>query len=529
MPKKTEKKQTETKARQPIVAVMGHVDHGKTTLLDSIRNTRVAAKEAGGITQNTRAHEVTTKSGFKITFIDTPGHAAFSAMRQRGARVTDFVLLVVAADDGIQPQTKQSIEFAKENNVPVIVAINKVDLAGVKIEKIRNELSQFGIVPEAYGGENLFFEVSALKKTGLDEMLEGIELLSEVSELKAHTPKEGVIADAFVMESQLDKQVGYTALAILKSGNLDNRYVGVTKDSIFKVRAYLNEENRGINSVNESQPFVITGLRDDLPTGEIINFVKDEQTAKELQIKLKSGEVVEEEPAPAAEMSVEDLFAKLLVAKKEEQSGLQQKSLNIVLRTSSQGTLEAVKTELAKLESDQSKVNILNSGTGPVSEDDLNRAKLAKGLVIAFQTEVPRTIGEIAKRNKVLVRNYEIIYELVDEIAEVLDSMDSPLEEEVEVGRAKVKQIFTLSDGSQVAGCQIMDGRFMRGYSVKVERLDEKNEATELGRAKIKEVRQSKEVVKEVKKGQECGLMLDPKIDDLQEGDQIVAFRVEKY
>lgn len=525
MAKKKSNKTTKSNVRQPIVAVMGHVDHGKTTFLDSIRNARVVDKEAGGITQNTRAHEVETKSGFKITFIDTPGHAAFSAMRERGARVTDFVLLVVAADDGIQPQTKQSIEFAKENEVPVIVAINKIDIPGVKIEKIRQELSAFGIVPEEYGGENLFFEVSALQKTGLEEVLEGIELLSEVNELTPNEPKENVIAEGFVMESQLDKQIGYNALAILKSGNLDNRYVGVTAESIFKVRAYMNEFNKGVKTVEESQPFVVTGLKDDIPTGEIINFVKDEKQAKILQEKLQSGEVTEDEEK---ELSAEDLFAQMLVAQKEVEQGVEQKELNVILRASTQGTLEAVREEIGNLATDESKITILNSGTGPVTEDDLNRAKIAKGLVIAFQSNVPRNIAEIAKRNKVLVRNYEIIYELVDELAEVLDSMDGPIEEEVEIARARVKQMFTLSDGSQVAGSVIEDGKFTRGYSIKIERGNG-DEPEEIGRAKVREVRQGKNEVKEVKKGMECGLLLNPVIDGIEEGDFVVAYRIEKY
>ncbi len=518
MPKKEEKN-----IRQPIVAVMGHVDHGKTTFLDSIRDARIAEKEHGGITQNTRAHEVTTKNGFKITFIDTPGHEAFSKMRERGARVTDFVLLVVAADDGVQPQTKESIEFAHKNNVPIIVGINKVDLEGVQIQKIKQELASFDVQIEEYGGDVMCFEMSAKEKKGLDEVLEGIELMAEVNELKPHEPKEGVVAEAFVMESSLDKHQGYNALAILKSGHLDSRLVGATGSSTFKVRAYMNEEGKPVKEVNESQPFTVIGLNEDLATGEIINFVKDEKAAKKLMEDLKSGEVTEDEPE-TKEVDAESLFAQLLMEKQEADEGVEQKELNIVLRTSTQGTMEAVITELEKLETDESKVKVLQSGTGPVSEDDLNMAKVAGGIVISFQVDVPNNIMSNARRNKILVRHYEIIYELIDEIAEVLDSMDQPREEEIEIAKANILQIFTLSNGDQVAGSKVTDGKFVKGYQVKAVRGDEI-----IGTAKVTSVRQGKNEVKEVKKGNECGLLLNPAIEGLEEGDEIIAFRIEKY
>lgn len=524
MPKKKETKKSENKdVRQPIVAVMGHVDHGKTTFLDSIRGARVADKEFGGITQNTRSHEVTSKSGFKITFIDTPGHEAFSNMRARGARVTDFVLLVVAADDGVQPQTKESIEFAHENNVPIIVAINKVDIEGVQIQKIKQELSSFKVNIEEYGGDVMCFEISAKNKLGLEEVLEGIELMAVINELKPHQPKEAVIAEAFVMESSLDKNVGYSALAILKSGALTDRFIGVTADSIFKVRAYLNEEGKQVKEVSESQPFSILGLKDDLPTGEIINFVKDEKEAKVLQEALMAGIVTEDEPKEI-EMNAESLFAQMLMQKEERAQGIEQQQLHVVLKASTQGTLEAIESELAKLESEESKVNIVQKGTGPITEDDLNMAKVAKAITISFQVDVPNPIMSYARRNKVLVRHYEIIYELIDEIADVLDSMDQPQEEIIEMATAEVLQVFQLSNGDQVAGCKVTDGKFLKGYKIRAERGKD-----ELGEAKVTSIRQGKNEVKEAKKGNECGLLLNPGIKDLQEGDKIVAFRVEKY
>ncbi len=524
--KQLPKKQT---IRQPVVAVMGHVDHGKTSLLDSIRGARVAEKEFGGITQNTRAHEVVTHTGFKITFIDTPGHEAFSNMRQRGARVTDFVLLVVAADDGVQPQTKESIEFAHEYKVPIIVALNKIDLEGVKIEKIKQELSSYKVVIEEYGGDVMCFEVSAKNKTGLKELLEGIELLTEVNELKPKQPKEGVVAEAFVMESSLNKHVGYAALAILKAGNLTQRMFGVTQSGYFKVRAYLDENQKQLQIVNESQPFTVAGLKNDLQTGEIINFVEDEQAARNLESQLKTGEVDEDEASELQKLDPESLFAQMLMQKQEKDSGTSQKELKIILKTSTQGTLEAVTKEIEALENEESKVTILNSGTGEVTEKDIELAKIAKGIVITFQSDVPNSVAQIAKREKVLVRKYEIIYELLDELADVLDSMDKPIEEEIEMAKAEVLQVFTLSDGSQVAGCKVLDNKFLRGYQVKAVKLQSGHEDELRGTSKVKQLRQGKNEVKEIKKGMECGMLLEPAITDLAVGDFIIAYRVEKY
>ncbi|GAB4285591.1 MAG: hypothetical protein Kow0081_3490 [Candidatus Dojkabacteria bacterium] len=520
-----------SRIRQPIVAVMGHVDHGKTTFLDAIRNTRVAEKEVGGITQNTRAHEVTTKSGFKITFIDTPGHEAFSKMRERGARVTDFVLLVVAADDGLQPQTKESIAFAKENNVPIIVAVNKIDLPGVNTLKIKQELASFDVQIEEYGGEVMYFEISAKNKTGLDEVLEAIELLCEVNGLKEHQPKEGVIGEAFVLESQLDKRMGYSALAILKSGNLTDRYFGVTADSVFKVRAYMNEAGKPVQKVNISQPFTILGLEKDLTTGEIINFVDNERDARKLQADLKSGDITEDEGRSAeGEKDAESIFAQLLMQKHEEETGAKQKELPVVIKASTQGTLEAVIAEIEKLETEASKVKIVQSGTGNVSEDDINMAKATGGIVLAFQITPDNKVTSYARQNKVILRKYEIIYELIDEIADVLDGMDMPREQEIFMSTAKVKQVFTLSDGSQVAGCEVANGKFLKGYQVKAfspSELDSTEPQTK-GKSKVISIRQGKNEVKEVKKGQECGMLLNPSIEELEEGDIIVAYRVEK-
>ncbi len=512
------------KIRQPIVAVMGHVDHGKTTFLDAIRGTRIAEKEFGGITQNTRVHEVTSKTGFKITFIDTPGHEAFSAMRERGARVTDFVFLVVAADDGIQPQTRESIEFAQKHSVPIIVGINKIDVEGADILKVKTQLASFGVQVEEFGGDVLCFPISAKNKVGLDEALEGIELLSELNELKPHETKENILAEAFVLESNLDKKLGHCAVCILKAGHLNQRVTGFTKNTEFKVRAYINEEGKPIQTVEESQPFTVTGLSEDLHTGDIIYFAEDRKVIADVQSKLRSGEIVEDSVEATGDMDAETLFAQMLMNQAEKKSGVFQKELNLIIRASTQGTLEALKAELQSLETEESKVNILAANTGFVTEDDITRAKVAKAIIVTFQSPTPSKIMAIARNEKVLVRDYEIIYNIIDEIAEVLDSLDQPKEEEVEVARAKVKQVFTLSDGSMVVGCEVTKGTFVKGYRIWIESGE-----YELGRAKVKMIKQAKNEVKEVKKGSECGLQLDSIIDGVKLGDEVVAFRVEKY
>lgn len=522
MPKKIENI-NENKVRTPIVAVMGHVDHGKTSFLDAIRGTHVADKEAGGITQNTRAHEVVTDSGFKITFIDTPGHEAFSNMRSRGAKVTDFVLLIVAADDGVQPQTKQSIEYAKRDNVPIIVAINKIDIKGINLQKIKTELSSYGVVAEEYGGDTLFFEISAKERIGLKELLDGIQLLSEVQELKAKQVKVGAKAEAFILESSLDKQIGNVALCILKAGSLDTRVLGVTKEGYFKVRSYLDHNQKNIDRVFESQPFWVTGLRTTLPAGDTIYFAENEDKAKEL---VKELTVEEEERVESAKSDAESLFAQLLIKREEIKQGIEEKKLNVIVKASTEGTLEAILESLKNIKSEEASINILASATGNVTEYDINRAKLAKGIIVTFQLPTPNKISMYARNEKVLVRNYEVIYEMFDEVSEVLNGMGEPIEEEIEIAKAKVKQVFTLSDGTMVFGSEVIKGLMLKGYRIKILR-SVGEELYELGRGKITSLRIKKDEVKEVKKGLECGVLIDSKVENVEPGDEIVAFKVE--
>jgi translation initiation factor IF-2 len=443
-------------------------------------------------------------------------------MRERGAAVTDFVLLIVAADDGVQPQTKESIEFAHRDNVPLIVAINKIDIKGVNLQKIKSELSNHGVLIEEYGGDVLCFEISAREKTGLNELLEGIQLLTEINEINSVEPKHKSLGEAFVLESTQDKKLGNAALAILSTGNLDQRYFAVSPTQIFKVRAYLNHEQKTINSVNESQPFWILGLRDTVNAGEILYFAKDEKDAERIQAELKSEiEVIEEEKS---DLDANSLFAQMLLKREEVKQGIAQKELNVVVKSATEGTLEAIKNKLEEFSTDESKVRILFSGIGDVTEDDITRAKLARAIILTFQLPTTSKIESKAKQEKVLLRNYEVIYEMFDEISDVLDSLTQPQEEEIEVARAKIKQVFTLSNGEIVAGGEVVKGNVLKGYRVWVERKGE-----EYARGKITSLRVLKNEVKEVKKGQECGIIIDPKVIEIQEGDEVVAFKVERY
>lgn len=522
--------------RTPVVAVMGHVDHGKTSLLDALRGTRVTASEAGGITQNTRAHQITTKSGKKITFIDTPGHEAFSGMRQRGAQVTDFVLLVVAADDGIQPQTKQSIEFAKKAGVPIIVAVNKIDISGVNTTKIKQALSQFDVMVEEYGGDVLYFEVSATKGTGLDELVEGIELLAEVSELKPAAIPEQTVGHAFVLEASIDKRQGQVALCIMKSGSLDmsKPVFAADAEESFKVRATLDQFQRPVQEVRESDPFWVMGLRQIPKAGSMIKFALDAKVADGLQSDMAERPV--EVAVATAEAEAIDptkaLLMKLLQqqeAVEGEESG-ETKKLNVIVKASTQGTLEAVQNEIAKFNKNEERVNVLYSAAGSVNESDIKRAQAAGAIVISFQLPADNQVERMAKQYKVLVRNYEIIYEMIDELEAVLNGMVEQPEEEVEVARAKVKQVFTLTDGSVVAGCEVTKGIILKGYSVYIERtkLSTKDTIAEIGRGRIASLRIQKNEVKEVKKGLDCGIILDPAFKEIEEGDEIVAYKVER-
>lgn len=524
------KKKSKTKdieVRTPVVTVMGHVDHGKTTLLDTIRGTNVQVKEEGGITQVVRAHVIETKAGRKITFIDTPGHEAFSGMRSRGAKITDIVLLVVAADDGVQPQTVESIKFAKKAKVPIIVAINKTDMAGSNPAKVKKELSKHDVLIEEFGGDVLVNEVSATKKKGIDELLESISLQAEVMELAGTKVKQG-LGSGIVLESNMDKNLGSVALVIIKSGTISPGNYILSEDGIHKVRAVLDENQKPLERGEEAEPVWLLGLKETLDVGEQITFFESEKEAKKIrkaevsQDQIPEEEVeeeTEENENEEEEVAGVDILRELIIEEEKEE---EIKKLNVIIRADSKGTLEAVKEEMGKLSDEEVEVNVISSSIGSVTVKDAQLARDSRAIILGFRVDVPADVEVFAKREKVLIRAYSVIYELIEEVSAALDSLIEPEEEEVEIARARVKKVFVLSNGQKVAGCEVIKGTVLKGYSVYVERGEER-----IGQGKISSLKKAKEEVREIKKGQDCGIIIDPQVD-VEEGDEIVCYKIEK-
>jgi translation initiation factor IF-2 len=503
--------------RAPIVAVMGHVDHGKTSLLDAIRGTSVQEGEVGGITQNTRAHEV--KYGdYSITFVDTPGHEAFSEMRMRGAKLTDIVMLVVAADDGIQPQTKESIKFAKESGTPIVVAVNKVDLPDTNLEKIKSQLAQNDIVVESYGGDVQMFPTSAKTKEGLDELLEGLLLQAELQQIKKRKNTIGH-GEAVVLESKLDKNLGAISLVLVKSGNIAVGDYATNGKDVSAVRAILDEYQQKTDQADESKPIWIVGLESVLSAGESIYFTDGEKEASQIRpaVLKAEEEAIEEVQAEIEEIDDMTRLAELLANVQVNESI---KKLNVVVKADTKGTLDVVLKELEKLNDEDVEVHVLLCGTGDITRKDVVTAKNGNGIVLGFQVIVPADLTPIVRQEKVLVRVYSVIYELIDEVADAMEGMLEPEKVEEEVATANIKQVFVLSDGSTVAGCFVEHGKVIKGYRAKVMRGEE-----EMGRGKIISLKQNKNEVKEMQKGTECGILIDSKIE-MEVGDKIVLYKV---
>lgn len=506
--------------RTPVVAVMGHVNHGKTTLLDAIRGTNVTSTEAGGITQNTRAHQIEYK-GNKITFIDTPGHEAFSKMRSRGAKVTDMVVLVVAADDGVQPQTKESINFAKQQNVPIIVAINKIDVPGKSLQKLKQELATAGLLLEEYGGDVMVVEVSAIKKLNIEELLDRIILLAEINELKPEKT-HGLSGRAFVLESKLDETRGAVALSIIKAGEVNVGDYIVYKKEYYRIRQILDSNQQSIDTCMQSDPVWLIGMDVVAEAGEIIDIVQTEQEAKELIKKFKEEEkgILSKKIEDTEALSDLDLLSSLLSTKEEDENI---KYLNVVLKSDSQGTLEAICEQLVNLNDDEVQIKIVRKATGAIKEEDIIYAKSVHGIVIGFQLNIDKRIRDLAKKERVLIRTYDIIYTLIGELADVMDSMMEPKTEEVEIARAVVKKVFKLSNGQIVGGSTVLKGNLVKGSRVYVLRGEDR-----IGEGKITSLKCLKTEMKEVKKGAECGILIEPQIE-LNEEDVIVSYKIEKY
>ena len=495
--------------RPPIVTVMGHVDHGKTSLLDAIRQTNVTATEAGGITQHIGAYQV-EHNGRKITFLDTPGHEAFTAMRARGAQVTDIAILVVAADDGVMPQTIEAINHAKAAGVPIIVAVNKIDKPNAQPDRVKQQLTEYGLIPEAWGGDTVFVEVSALKKIGIEELLEMILLVADLKELKANPNKP---ARGTVVEAQLDKGRGPVATVLVQSGSLNVGDAVVVGLTFGRVRALVDDKGRRVKKATPSMPVEVLGLNDVPSAGDILVVVEDEKTARTLAEKRQS-QKREEELKASNKVTLEDLFKHIQEGKIKE--------LNIVLKADVHGSVEAIKQSLTRLSTEEVKVNVIHAGVGAITETDIMLASASNAIVIGFNVRPDSNARKLAETEKIDVRVYRIIYELLDDIKAAMAGLLEPEHKEVILGRAEVRKTFKASKIGTIAGLYVLEGKIVRSAKVRVIR-----DGVVVFEGNIDSLKRFKDDVREVAQGYECGLTIE-KFNDIHEGDIIEAFTIEE-
>ncbi|MBQ9795890.1 MAG: translation initiation factor IF-2 [Clostridia bacterium] len=497
----------EAVVRPPIVTVMGHVDHGKTSLLDYIRKSKVTEAEAGGITQATGAYRVKVNNDY-ITFVDTPGHEAFTAMRARGASVTDIAILIVAADDGIMPQTVEAINHIKSANIPMIVAINKMDKPQAEPDRILTQLAEHNVLPEAWGGDAIICKISAKTGEGIDKLLETILLIADVQGLKANP---NIPAMGTIMEARLDKGRGPIASLIVRDGSLKVGDTIVSGTTICKVKAMIDENNKQVKIATPSMPVTVLGFNEVPPAGETFTAV-DEKLSKQI-VEERKAKIKEDLIKGSGGNTLEDLLQKT--------SEKDMKILNIVLKTDVHGSLEAIKGSVMKLVNDEVKINILHSGVGAISESDLILAGASNAMVIAFNIGQDSKVKTLAERMKIKIYSYKIIYELLDEIERVIKGMKEPKYEEVYLGKAEVMMVFKLSNSGIVAGSMVRDGKIVRGEHAKIYRNGEVVATTE-----IKSLKVVKDDVKEVGKDRECGIKTN--FDDVAVGDIIECYTLKR-
>mgnify|MGYP001138018987 CR=1 FL=1 len=502
-----EHKEAERLPRAPVVTVMGHVDHGKTSLLDYIRTARVAAGEAGGITQHIGAYHVETPRGM-ITFLDTPGHEAFTAMRARGAKATDLVILVVAADDGVMPQTKEAIHHAKAGKVPMVVAVNKIDKPGANPEKIRQEVSAEGVVPEEWGGDTMFVDVSAKTGAGIDQLLESVLLQAEVLELKAPVD---AMAKGVVIESRLDKGRGPVATVLVQSGTLKRGDMMLAGAAFGKVRAMLDEDGKPIQEAGPSIPVEIQGLSEVPAAGEDVMVLPDERKAREIAL-FRQGKFRDVKLAKQQAAKLETIF--------DQMGEGEVKSLPLIIKADVQGSHEGLSHALAKLSTPEVKVNIIHAAVGAVSESDVNLAIASGAVLIAFNVRADAQARKLAESSGIDIRYYNIIYEAVDDVKAALGGLLSPEKRENVIGMAEIRQVFRITKVGSVAGCMVLEGVIKRSASVRVIR-----DNVVIHTGELESLKRFKDDVKEVKGGFECGLNLK-NFNDIQEGDHLECFEV---
>jgi len=497
----------EAEPRPPVVTVMGHVDHGKTSLLDTIRRTRVASGEAGGITQHIGAYHVQTKKGV-ITFLDTPGHEAFTAMRARGAKVTDIVVLVVAADDGVMPQTKEAIAHAKAGNVPIVVAINKIDKPEANLERVKQELVAESVIPEEYGGETQFIPVSAKTGGGIDELLDAILLQAEVLELKApkNAPARGI-----VIESRLDKGKGPVATVLVHSGTLKRGDVLLAGAVFGRVRAMTDENGKSVTAAGPAIPVEIQGLSDVPLAGEDVMVLGDERKAREIAL-FRQGKFRDVKLAKQQAAKLENMF--------DQMAEDAIKSLALIVKADVQGSYEALTQALTKLSTGEVKVNIVHAAVGGITESDINLALASKAVVVGFNVRADVAARKLAEHSGVDIRYYNIIYDAVDEVKAALSGMLTPEKKESQIGLVEVREVYKISKIGTVAGCYVQDGVVKRGSRVRVLR-----DNVVVHDGELDSLKRFKDDVREVKGGFECGLSVK-NFNDLQKGDQLEVYEI---
>ena len=499
----------ELEERPPVVTIMGHVDHGKTTLLDSIRKTKVATGEAGGITQHIGAYQI-DQDGKKTTFLDTPGHAAFTSMRSRGAKVTDIAILVVAADDGVMPQTVEAINHAKAAEVPIIVAVNKMDVEGADPNRVMQELTEYELIPEDWGGETIFVQLSALKNEGIDELIEMINLVAEVEELKANSNR---LASGTVIEAQLEKGRGSVATLLVQNGTLRIGEPFVAGNGYAKVRAMVNDLGERVDEAGPSTPVEVTGFQHVPNAGDPFVVFEDEKKAKQVA-DLRAEKQIAEERDSKGKVSLDDLFEQI------KQGDM--KEINIIIKADVQGSAEAVQSSLQKIEVEGVNINIIHTGVGAITESDIILASASNAIVIGFNVRPDNNAKRAAESEKIDIRLHRVIYKAIEEMEAAMKGMLDPEYEEKVIGQAEVRETFKVLKVGTIAGSYVTDGKITRNSGVRVIR-----DGVVLFEGEIDSLKRFKDDAKEVQQGYECGITI-VNFNDLKEGDIIEAFIMEE-
>ncbi len=505
----SEDKEEDLKPRPPVIVVMGHVDHGKTSLLDAVRSTNVIEGEAGGITQAIGAYKVEI-NGREITFLDTPGHEAFTAMRARGAQITDIAILVVAANDGVMPQTIEAIDHAKAAGIPIIVAINKIDVEGANPDKVKQELAEYGLVSEDWGGDTIFVPISAKKKINIDNLLEMVLLVADMKELKANPNKQ---AKGVVIEAKLDKSKGPVATMLVQRGTLDIGDTILVGSVIGRIRTMTDDKGHKVKKAGPSTPVEITGLTEVPEARDTFYEVKDEKTAKHLMERRKR-QARDKALKASSRVTLDDLFSQI------EKGNLKQ--LNIIVKADVQGSVEAVKQALEKLSNDEVKVKVIHANVGAITESDVTLANVSNAIIIGFNVRPQPIAKDMADKENVEIKTYSVIYNAIEDVEAAMKGMLDPVFKEVVIGNAEVRQTFKISDVGTIAGCYVTNGKVARNAGVRVLR-----DNVVIHDGKLISLKRMKDDAKEVAKGFECGIQIE-NFNDIKEGDIIEAYIMEQ-